>query len=208
MEPVKNNIIPIKGEEGTDPSSMVGILQKDVEYKYLADYVPLKQSLLDSLDADVLAETKLDSVVNVVNLLYMDVQGHSLPRICMALGLNKNEVQQIRSTDAYTAVRQALLSEILTTSKRVMEVSTLKAVKTLYECMDSGSEKIKLMAAKEILDRVGLNATQKLELSTSEISGMTKLTEEQLQEILKSTMPAIVYHAEAEEEVDTNEDDE
>ena len=208
MEPVKNNIIPIKGEEGTDPTSMVGILQKDVEYKYLADYVPLKQGLLDSLDADVMAETRLDSVSNVVNLLYMDVQGHSLPRICMVLGLNTKDVQKIRSSDAYSTVRAALLAEILTTSKRVMEVSTLKAVKTLYECMDSGSEKIKLMAAKEILDRVGLNATQKLELSTTEISGMTKLTEEQLQEILKSTMPGIVYSVEAEVEVLANEDDE
>lgn len=205
MAKEKNNIIPIKDDKGPDASTMAGILQKDVEYKHLSDYIPLKQSLLDSLDADVLAETKLDSVSNVVNLLYMDVQGHSLPRICMVLGLNKHDVQEIRSTDAYSTVRQALLQEIITTSKRVMEVSTLKAVKTLYECMDSASEKIKLAAAKEILDRVGLNATQKLELTTNEISGMAKLTDAQLNEILKSTMPGVESKI---VEVEAHEDDE
>lgn len=166
-------------------------LATEPEYKNMKDYITLPQELIDSIDEDVMMETKLTSVSNVMNLLYMDVQGHSMPRMAMVLGISLMEVEIIRKSQAYSTVRESLLREILNTARNVMQVSTLKAVKSLYECMESTDERIKLQAAKEILDRVGLSGTQKLEVVATQGGTIDKLTNDDLAEILRSSMEVI-----------------
>ena len=178
------------------PVALSTRMSQEPEYKNMKDYVSLPQDVLDSLDEDVMQETKLTSVANVMNLLYMDVQGHSVPRMAMVLGITIREVDLIKKSETYRAVRQGLLQEILSTARNVMQVSTLKAVKSLYECMESHDDRIKLMAAKEVLDRVGLSGTQKLEVVAIQPGDAAKLSDSDLAEILRSSMEVITKNDE------------
>ena len=171
-------------------SDSVGVkMGVEPEYQNMGNYISLPVEVTDSLEEDILRETKMESVSNVMNLLYMDVQGHSTARISMVLGVSTREVEKIRQSTPYLAARRLLLNEILETSRKIMEVSAIKAVKTVYECMDSADDRIRLQASKEILDRVGLSGTQKLEVVSMQAGGIDRLSDSDLVEILKSALP-------------------
>ena len=168
------------------------ILLADPEYENLADHIDLDKDIEDSLDADVRRETALLDIDGVMKVLHSDIQGLGAGQISTMYGLTVEQVKTIRRSSAYKTARQAVLAEVVNTSRNIMEVASLKAVKTLAECMNSKNEKVKLAASVEVLNRVGLNSTQKLEVTTQS-ANFSGLSDAELAEILRNSVPADGY---------------
>lgn len=162
------------------------LLVRDEEYTALGDYLSISPDITDNIDEDVRAETQISSTKNVMQLVFYDIQGYSAELVATTLGMSKSTVLKIRQSDAYKNARTAVTSEIVKHARGIMEVSAIQAVKTLTDCLASNNEKIKLGAASEILNRIGLTATQKVEV-TATSNNMVNLSDEQLAEILKTS---------------------
>lgn len=189
-EKKKAAVVPIRTISGANVkprASLPTMLAKDDEYSDLGSYVMLSEEIESNLDADVAKETKLTSLKNISSLLYMDVQGYGSRHMATQLGISMEDMQKLKRSEAYTLARDTLLREIVHSAREVMEVSALKAVKTLTECMNSTNEKVKLSAATEVLDRIGLNTTQKVEV-TAKNDSMMSYSEDELMEILRTGM--------------------
>lgn len=194
MSEKQNEITEI--EQETVPT--VGdLMRKDPEYRNMGSY--LGYNPVELYRNSELAEYEGASIHNVMNLLYMEIQGLGISRIAVALGMREEAVLHIKKSQTYIAMRDGLLKEIVDASRRVLQTATTKAVKTLYECMDSHSEKIRFAAAKEVLSRVGISATTKVDITTHTETEYKNLNMEQLTEILKSNLPNAGYEVIEEE---------
>jgi hypothetical protein len=163
------------------------MLSNDDEYENMQDHVLISETIEDSLDAEVQNETRLVTVSNIMKLVYMDVQGYGADALATNMKLSRDDVQLIRRSSAFQNAKEAMMADIVAKSRQMIEVSTMKAVKTLTECMESKNDKVRLSAAVEVLNRTGLTATQKIELTTTNNS-MMNFTEDELAEIVRSGM--------------------
>lgn len=162
------------------------LLSRDDEYVNMQDHIVLSEEVESSLDKNVQEETRLVSVTNIMKLVCMDVQGFGTDAIAKNMAMSKDDVTVIRRSDAFKSAREAMMTAIIEKSRSMIEVSTMKAVKTLTECMESKNDKVKLSAAVEVLNRTGLNATQKIELTTTQ-NTMVNFTDDELAEILRNS---------------------
>lgn len=187
---VNNKIVPLRNTKEAKKQqrkSLHNILSSDEEYANLQEHIILSNETVKSSIEDIKAETNLKSVENVMQLIQHDIQGYGTSAISELMGVKHDDVLAIRRSDTYKALRTKVMSEIIELSKRAIEVSTIKAVKTLMECMESKNDKVKLSAAVEVLNRTGLTATQKIELTTTTHNEISSFTDEELAEILRGS---------------------
>ena len=186
---IDEKLVPIKGKKTAmmkQRSTLYEMLSADAEYQDMENHIIVGNDLEETIDDDVRRETKLSNVNNVMKLLFLDIQGYGARNVAREMGLTEYEVAQVRKSVAYRDAKATVMAEILNMSKNIMEVSAIKAVKTLTECMSSSNEKVKLAASVEVLNRVGLNTPQKVELTTTNMNLM-KISDEDLAEILKNS---------------------
>jgi len=162
------------------------MLSGDDEYVNMGDHILIEETIEQNLDSDVKKETKLTSIKNIMRLVYLDVQGYGAGAISEAMALSEHDVQLIRRSESFKLAKDAVMAEILALSRRMIEVSSIKAVKTLTECMGSKNDKVRLSAAVEVLNRTGLTATQKIELTTTNNS-LAHYTDDELAEMLRGS---------------------
>ena len=186
---IDEKLVPIKGKKTAmmkQRSTLYEMLSADAEYQDMENHIIVGNDLEETIDDDVRRETKLSNMNNVMKLLFLDIQGYGARNVAREMGLTEYEVAQVRKSVAYRDAKATVMAEILNMSKNIMEVSAIKAVKTLTECMSSSNEKVKLAASVEVLNRVGLNTPQKVELTTTNMNLM-KISDEDLAEILKNS---------------------
>ena len=181
----KSIVRNVKDAKIKQRSALHDLLSGDEEYANMGDFIMLSREDMDFLKEDVSEETGLTGLGNVMGVIYCDIQGYSLSAMANKLGLDKMDIQKIRNSAAFKAAKDSVMQEVLKLSRQMIEVSTIKAVKTLTECMNSRVDKVRLSAAVEVLNRTGLTATQKIELTTQN-NNMQNFTDDQLQEILRS----------------------
>lgn len=186
------------GLEHRRTGALQDILNSEDEYRNLQDHIAIDDELEDAMLREMQKDAECNSIVNVSALLYYDVQGFSPQATAALLGITPGQVVRIRKTDSFTEARKAVMDEVLKLSRRMIDISSIKAVKTLLSCMDSGNDKIRLSAAVEILNRVGLSSTQKVEITTT-AGGMQTYSDEELAEILKGSIPVEALAAEVED---------
>lgn len=127
----------------------------------------------------------------VSKIAYLTVQGYTNAAIAENLGVPIPIIQQARKTEEFKSMMHALTSEIISTARIFLTAASFKAVRTMVELLDSVNEKIKLSAAKEVLDRVGIKAPETIEL-VSKNDSINDMTEEQLVDMVKLGMAELL----------------
>lgn len=178
---------PSRKAKSVQRQALHALLASDEEYASLEDHVDMdktvgeriRQQLLEDFDGKPTA-----SAANVMKILQYDMQGYSIALIAKSVGLDASQVSYIKSTDLYKDAKDEILKAVIESSRKYMEVATIKAVKTLVQCMDSISDKVRLAASQDVLNRAGLAAPQQIEI-TSNVNNFEGFTDDQLLEIMR-----------------------
>lgn len=189
MEKSETNVVALRSPKEAKKQqreALHKLLSRDDEYTNMGDHVLIDATIEENIDKEVAAETQIGGIKDIMKLVYLDTQGYGTQAISTAMKLTSEDVAAIRRSESFKIAKDAVLAEIMAMSRRMMEVTAMKAVKTLTECMDSKNDKIKLSAAVEVLNRTGLSATQKIELTTTN-NTMVNFTEDELAEIIRSS---------------------
>lgn len=168
--------------------ALYSLLATEEEYTNLSDYFGIDADRMDNLSRELspcFGEAKLATPQNVMQILQYDIQGYTSQLIAKQVGIEVQQVYHIRQSDAYKLAREEVLKQVITGARKYMEVSTIKAVKTLVQCLDSKNEKVKLTAAQDILNRAGLGATQQIEITGNMGTSFDHFSDAELAEIMK-----------------------
>lgn len=176
-----------KQNEMKQRAALHSMLSEDEEYRDLVNYVEIDPDAHDILgvEMDRLFESKgLISPATITQILQYDIQGYNPMLIARLMNLQPDQIRRIKSSDAYKISKEELLNAVVAGARKYMEVATIKAVKTLVQCLDSSSEKIRLAASQDLLNRAGLQAPTQIEIST-QVGSFEGLSDEQLAEIMQ-----------------------
>lgn len=168
-------------------AALHSLLAQDEEYSDLVSHIEIDPSSYDILgsEMDKLFESKgLISPATITQILQYDVQGYNPKLIAKLMNLTPEQILRIKASDAYQISRTELLNAVVSGARKYMEVATIKAVKTLVQCMDSTNEKVRLAASQDVLNRAGLQAPTQIEIST-QVNNFEGLSDEELAEILR-----------------------
>lgn len=168
-------------------AALHSLLAQDEEYSDLVSHIEIDPSSYDILgsEMDKLFESKgLISPATITQILQYDVQGYNPKLIAKLMNLTPEQILRIKASDAYQISRTELLNAVVSGARKYMEVATIKAVKTLVQCMDSPNEKVRLAASQDVLNRAGLQAPTQIEIST-QVNNFEGLSDEELAEILR-----------------------
>lgn len=183
-------ITPSKEAGAKQRAALHTMLANDEEYHELSEYIAMGEEIgseivreLKTLDGEDVKLAHM-STKNVMKVLQYDIQGYPSRTIAKLINLPAHEVVRIRTTDAYLTAKEQVLGSVVEGARKYMEVATLKAVKTLVECLESSNEKIRLAAAQDVLSRTGLNAPQQIEI-TQTVNNFENYSDEELLEIMK-----------------------
>ena len=123
-------------------------------FESLAMTVPVEETKeLCTLDSDRL---KLAEMISL---------GKPTAYIVAALDKTPNWVRQHRKDPDVSAFVQVLQSEAVEQAKSVLVSGTAKAADTIIEIMTDGPPSIRLSAAQDLLNRIGMRAPDKKEIS-------------------------------------------
>lgn len=180
-------IVPQQEALRNQRAALHSMLATEEEYKDLTDYIDIDTQMADNLSEeflDIFGGVSKAAPKAIMAVLQLDLQGHSVSGIARHIGIEEAQVRSMRASEAYRTAKEEVLRGVVVGARKFMEVASLKAVKTLVNCLDSNNEKIKLSAAQDILNRSGLSAPQHIELTTN-VNNFENFTTEQLEEILK-----------------------
>jgi hypothetical protein len=166
------------------------LLAKDEEYGDLASYINIDDAIGENISKELEVEPienakrLYGSPQNIMKVLQYDIQGYPVKLIATQLGISEMGVSRIKASESYAAARAEVLGSVIEGARKYMEVATVKAVKTLIECLDSNNEKVRLTAAQDVLTRTGLSAPQQIEI-TNNVNNFGNYTDDELLEIMK-----------------------
>lgn len=166
----------------SQPLSMRDLLNGDQIEEYALVEVP-------TVDDTPTYKTHTD--VNLTRFAYFFMQGYSVTQIADAMGIDRSTAKRVRSSEEFKAVLNTLSAEVIATAQTFLQASSLKAVRTLIQCMDSANEKVKLSAATEVLDRVGLKSPDRLEVLAKNDS-LTQMDDARLLDLIKMNLHEIL----------------
>lgn len=153
--------------EATEKS--LGYIMKNNQ---LEDFVILNDEI--SKDKEVLISAPSSSPdrkpvpceVNYAKIAFLYIQGYTEEDIAAACNVTRDDVHRMKHSNKFKALLEAITKEVVSTSRVFLMASGLKAVRTLLMCMDSDDDRVKLKAATEVLDRVGLKSPEEINLVT------------------------------------------
>lgn len=119
-----------------------------------------------------------------MKIVYYTVQGYNVETICKELNIEKDRLREIRMSDEFKLLRDYVTQEVVNIGRTFLMMSTVHAVKTILDLLDSDNDKVRLGAAKDVLDRVGLKSPDKIELMTKG-DNLAGLDTEQLLNLIK-----------------------
>ncbi len=136
------------------------------------------------------AETR-SSKVDLSKLAMYHVQGYGTSEVAKIFGVSVRRICEIKASDKFKAMLTVLNLEIISTARTFLTASGLKAVKTLLQCMDSRDDRVKLNAATQVLDRIGLKNPDQIEI-ISKGDRINEMSQEELMGVIKLGMDEII----------------
>lgn len=156
----------------------------------VADYIALVDvpSVVDTIGSNDSQRNRTD--VNLTKMAVMFAQGYTLKAIAMEFGVTADTIYNIRASDEFKAVMNSISLEVIETARTFLAVSGIRATKTLLDCLGSGNERIRMKAAIEVLDRIGLKAPEQIEV-LAKSDNIEQMTDEQLFSLVQMGMREI-----------------
>lgn len=159
--------------------------------EYLSDEDVTMPVEVEIADITQMGNKKGMTDINLMKLAHYFVQGYTEREMAEAMGVNQDTIKRIKSSDEFKAVLKSISLEVVEVSRVFLASAGLKAVRTLVDCLDSASDKIRLGASKEVLDRIGLKSPEKIELIAKSDS-IQQMSDEQLFELVKMGIAEIM----------------
>lgn len=163
----------------------------------IPDFVVIDEHIISPEEREALAESldkKGTQKVDLVKLAYYYVQGYNTKELAEIFGADPQHINKIKSSDKFRAIITSLNAEIVSTARTFLTAAGFKAVKTLLMCMDSNDDRVRLNAATQVLDRIGLKTPEQIEviqkgavvnkMSDDELLGLIKLGTKELMPIV------------------------
>lgn len=134
-------------------------------------------------DKSSVAEYRHYSTIGNMSLIAMMViQGYTNTQIAHKLECSRSTISRIRNSDEFKTLLNNINKQCVLMARTFLETATLKATKNLLLLMDSANEKIKLDSSIEVLNRAGVKAPDKIEISN--VQNTDKLKEMSDEELL------------------------
>lgn len=146
---------------------------------------------IEIADASKLDKHKSYTDINLVKFGHYFIQGCTERELADAFGISVVTVKKIKQSDEFKAVLKTVSHEITEVARVFMASAGIKAVRTLIDCLESSSDKIRLGASTQILDRIGLKAPEKIEL-IAKSDAIQQMSDEQLMELVKMGIDEIL----------------
>lgn len=125
--------------------------------------------------------------IDLVQLAYMHMQGATTKAMADFFQVTQPAIAKARVSPAFKSVQAMISGATVQTARVFMAGATIKATKTLLSLLDSDSDKIKLAAACQVLDRVGLKSPDQIEVLQN-ATGMHTMSEKELMLIVQTAM--------------------
>ena len=129
--------------------------------------------------------------VDLVKLAYLYLQGYDTTAMARTFDVTNSRINEIKHSEKFKSIMGAINKEIIATARTFMGAAGIKATVTLIKCLDSYDEKVKLKAATEVLDRIGITTPKQLEIIQSNDNNISGMSDEQLMEFIKKGMTEI-----------------
>ena len=165
----------------------------------IPDFVVIEEHIISPEEREALAESlnkKGTQKVDLVKLAYYYIQGYNTKELSEIFDADPQHINRIKASDKFRAIITSLNAEIVSTARTFLTAAGFKAVKTLLMCMDSNDDRVKLNAATQVLDRIGLKTPEQIEviqkgavvnkMSDEELMGLIKLGTKELLPIVEA----------------------
>lgn len=158
--------------------------------------------ILDS--TETLTDIEAVKNVNVVRFAYYFLQGFNVKQISEIMGIDYKTAKKVRASEEFKTVLNGISAEVVSTARAFLTAAGFKAVRTLIDAMNSYNEKVRLKAAIEVLDRIGLKTPEKFEVVTKQ-DDMSSMSSDELLKLVKQGIDEIAQLNGGKEEADANE---
>ena len=169
---------------------------KDVMHDvHVEEYATTNEVLLpvevEIADASQIGKHRNRADINLLKFSNFFIQGYTEQELAKAMDIDINTVKKIKASDEFKAMLKTVSLEVVEVSRVFLASAGLKAVRTLIDCLESSSDKIRLGASTEILDRIGLKSPEKIEL-IAKSDAIQEMSDEQLLELVRMGIDEIM----------------
>lgn len=176
------------GREGTNIS----------EVPKIENYVTISDDTEKTLQMD---DNGVVKDIDLVKMAYYFSQGYNINDISAAMSIGRTTVQNALRSDEFKEVVNSLTLEVVNVARMFLATSGIQAVKTIIDCMNSPNDRVRLQAAKEVLDRIGLTEPTKIEV-LSEGNAFGGMSDEQMLAFIKGSMAELTTSAKVGEDIE------
>lgn len=121
----------------------------------------------ESLEGTLTNQEKLPLDEVMINLAQMLSVGKTTSEIALALDRSVNWVRTHKRDEDVISLVNLLHKEAVESARSVIIGNTEKAASTIVTMMDLGPPSVRLAAAKDLLDRLGMKAPDKKQIETT-----------------------------------------
>lgn len=125
--------------------------------------------------------------IDLLLLAFQYMSGLTTAQSAASFHVSEAGIAKARVSSQFKAVLAQLTAATTASVRTYLAGATTKASHVLVDLLDSDSEKIQLAAAVQILDRSGIKAADKVEITT-QATGVHNMSESELIELVKSAM--------------------
>lgn len=167
-------IVPIYEDEGVAAKLNDEIVRNETDEPVVMD-VGRERALVDAALEDTLSILPVDDRdrytdmvmdepsptgivhrIDLMKLAFQHMQGMPNGQSAILFNCSMRAVAEAKNHPKFKALLAMLSSAAVTMAKTYISASVIKATKTMAHLLNSDSEKIRYMAAKDLLDRAGL----------------------------------------------------
>lgn len=171
-------------------------IRKVMQSNEIDEFVQIEDGLLSDTDKTEILSEVIDSKttepirVDLIKMAHLHIQGFSRIDIAKEFSVTVDNINYLRGTEKYRAILGLLNNEIVATARTFLTASSMKAVLTLITMLNSRDDRIKLKAATEIMDRIGLKTPEQIEI-IQKGDKLAQMSETELLEFVKSGVKEI-----------------
>ena len=123
-------------------------------------------------------------VIPMSKVAFMAMQGMSTKDIAEELRVTPTQIRKLKQDEDYKEIVKTITGTVVNKSKELIQSASMKATLTLMSMMDSNSDKIRLTAAQDILNRVGVKEATTVNI-VAKNDHTANMSEEELKDLIK-----------------------
>lgn len=131
------------------------------------------------------------NIAKYTRIALFSMRGFTNKQIAGDLKCSSQMIIDLKNTDEYQMVMNSINSEIIKVVRMFLTSASLKATKTLVDCLDSRYDKIRIQAATEILNRVGVKTPEQIEL-INKVNTIDSMGTEELEHLINMGIDEIM----------------